>query len=271
MIEIVWRYDPAAHVIEERPADASAARARLDAGSAHFAALSLVNGRRVVPLPPDALGIDPEGDGLAQEPFAAILGCADARVPAELIFGQAANDLFVVRVAGNVPGAECLGSLDYAVEHLHSLRLIAVVGHTGCGAVGAAVRAYRDPEVYFAVAGNPDLRQIVDAMMVAVTTSAQALESVHGAGASGRAGYEHALTETAVVVNAALTASLLQVEAKDDYHRRPGVVFGVYHIAQRSVGIPTADGWRPGLVDPPHNAADLFALAQAVGASFDLS
>ena len=53
-----------------------------------------------------------------QEPFAAVLGCADARVPVEIVFGQGFNDLFVVRVAGNVLGDECLGSLDFAVSNL---------------------------------------------------------------------------------------------------------------------------------------------------------
>ena len=139
MTEIVWRYDPAYAVEEQQPRTAAEARARLDAGSASFAALPLDGGRAVIALPADALGLPAEpGASIAQEPFAAVLGCADARVPAEFVFGQAANDLFVVRVAGNVPGTECLGSLDYAVAHLASLRLLTVVGHTGCGAVTAA-------------------------------------------------------------------------------------------------------------------------------------
>ena len=72
-----------------------------------------------------------------QTPFAALLGCADARVPLELVFSRSANDAFAVRVAGNVLGAECVGSLDFAVTQLPSIRVVAVVGHTGCGAVGA--------------------------------------------------------------------------------------------------------------------------------------
>ncbi|WP_344716214.1 carbonic anhydrase [Gordonia defluvii] len=75
---------------------------------------------------------------LGQEPFAAILGCADSRVPVEILTDQGFGDLFVVRVAGNIVGKSELGSLQFAVEHLH-VPLIAVVGHAKCGAVDAAV------------------------------------------------------------------------------------------------------------------------------------
>ncbi|HNP55332.1 MAG TPA: carbonic anhydrase [Gordonia sp. (in: high G+C Gram-positive bacteria)] len=75
---------------------------------------------------------------LKQEPFAAILTCADSRVPVEIVTDQGFGDLFVVRVAGNVVGSSELGSLQYAVEHLH-VPLIAVAGHAKCGAVDAAV------------------------------------------------------------------------------------------------------------------------------------
>jgi carbonic anhydrase len=74
----------------------------------------------------------------AQYPFAAILGCADSRVPAEIIFDQGLGDLFVVRVAGNVASGEAIGSLEYATSVLGA-QLILVLGHTKCGAVQAAV------------------------------------------------------------------------------------------------------------------------------------
>jgi carbonic anhydrase len=73
-----------------------------------------------------------------QHPIAAILGCSDSRVPLELVFDQGLGDLFVIRVAGNVGGTEDLGSLEYAVDHLHS-PLIVVLGHEACGAVTAAL------------------------------------------------------------------------------------------------------------------------------------
>jgi carbonic anhydrase len=77
---------------------------------------------------------------VAQHPFAAILGCSDSRVPPEIVFDQGPGQLFVVRVAGNVVGTETLGSLGYALAHLRT-PLFVVLGHEGCGAVGAALRA----------------------------------------------------------------------------------------------------------------------------------
>lgn len=75
-----------------------------------------------------------------QQPFAAVLACADSRVPVELIFDRGIGDIFVVRVAGNIAGPTETGSLEYAVEHL-GVRLIVVLGHSGCGAVRASAQA----------------------------------------------------------------------------------------------------------------------------------
>jgi carbonic anhydrase len=74
----------------------------------------------------------------AQHPFAVILGCADSRVPPELLFDEGLGDLFVIRVAGNIVDDAVLGSIEYAVEHLGT-KLIVVLGHEKCGAVSAAV------------------------------------------------------------------------------------------------------------------------------------
>lgn len=71
-----------------------------------------------------------------QEPIATILCCTDSRVPPVDIFDQGLGDLFVVRVAGNVIGDHTLGSIEYAVLHLHT-PLVIVMGHANCGAVGA--------------------------------------------------------------------------------------------------------------------------------------
>lgn len=73
-----------------------------------------------------------------QHPFAIILGCSDSRVAPELLFDQGIGDLFVVRVAGNIVTDQGIGSIEYAVEHLHA-NLIIVLGHAKCGAVTAAV------------------------------------------------------------------------------------------------------------------------------------
>ncbi|MFW6126827.1 MAG: carbonic anhydrase [Thermodesulfobacteriota bacterium] len=74
-----------------------------------------------------------------QHPKAAVLGCSDSRVPAEFIFDQCLGDLFVVRTAGMVLEPTSLGSLEYAVAHLH-VPLLVVKGHQFCGAVTATVQ-----------------------------------------------------------------------------------------------------------------------------------
>ena len=74
-----------------------------------------------------------------QEPFAVIVGCADSRVPPEMVFDQGLGDLFVVRCAGNVLGDAAIGSIEYAVEHLHC-ELVVVLGHERCGAVDAVLK-----------------------------------------------------------------------------------------------------------------------------------
>lgn len=73
-----------------------------------------------------------------QKPFAVVVGCSDSRVPPELVFDCTLGELFVVRTAGSTVSREGLGSILYAVEHLGA-PLIVVLGHTKCGAVGAAV------------------------------------------------------------------------------------------------------------------------------------
>lgn len=78
-----------------------------------------------------------------QTPFAAILSCSDSRVVPEIIFDQGLGHLFVVRVAGNIVDNVTLGSLEYAVRHL-GVPLVLVMGHTGCGAVTAAVESAED-------------------------------------------------------------------------------------------------------------------------------
>jgi len=78
----------------------------------------------------------------AQRPYATILGCSDSRVPPELIFDAGFGELFIVRVAGNVISPEVLGTLQYAGVHLRT-PLFVVLGHDGCGAVGAALATKR--------------------------------------------------------------------------------------------------------------------------------
>ena len=73
-----------------------------------------------------------------QQPYAIVVACSDSRVIPEQIFDAGLGELFVIRVAGNVLDRHQLGSIEYAAGHLHC-RLILMLGHTGCGAVGAAL------------------------------------------------------------------------------------------------------------------------------------
>lgn len=91
------------------------------------------------PLYPDQTLARLQTVAKAQYPFAAILGCADSRVPSEIVFDQGLGDLFVVRLAGNVVSPTSVGSLEFATSVLGS-QLIVVLGHRKCGAVAAAVK-----------------------------------------------------------------------------------------------------------------------------------
>ena len=74
-----------------------------------------------------------------QKPFAAFLGCADSRVPIEIVFDQGFGDLFVTRIAGNVASRENIGSLEFGTQVLGA-KVIYVLGHTNCGAVAATMK-----------------------------------------------------------------------------------------------------------------------------------
>jgi carbonic anhydrase len=78
------------------------------------------------------------------EPFAIILGCSDARVPAEIVFDQGLGDLFVIRVAGNIVAPSQVGSVEFAAER-YGTRLVVVVGHSECGAIDATIDALQRP------------------------------------------------------------------------------------------------------------------------------
>lgn len=74
-----------------------------------------------------------------QKPFAAFLGCADSRVPIEIVFDQGFGDLFVTRIAGNVASSENIGSLEFGTQVLGA-KVLYVLGHTDCGAVNATMK-----------------------------------------------------------------------------------------------------------------------------------
>ena len=79
-----------------------------------------------------------------QQPYAIILGCSDARVPAEIIFDQGLGDLFVIRVAGNIVAPSQVGSVEFAASRFGT-RLVVVLGHSQCGAVLATLEELQRP------------------------------------------------------------------------------------------------------------------------------
>jgi carbonic anhydrase len=79
-----------------------------------------------------------------QEPFAAILGCSDSRVPVEIVFDQGLGDLFVIRVAGNIVAPSLIGSVEFAAEQFGT-RLVVVLGHSRCGAIETTLEQLRRP------------------------------------------------------------------------------------------------------------------------------
>src|SRR5947208_15471281 len=117
---------------EEHPVNTPTPMNRLQSGNGRF-----VSGH---PVHPDQT-LDRIRDlKKSQNPFAVIVSCSDSRLPPELIFDQGLGDVFSIRTAGNVIGDFELGSIEYAVEHLHC-KLIVVLGHENCGAIQAYAAA----------------------------------------------------------------------------------------------------------------------------------
>jgi carbonic anhydrase len=100
-----------------------------------------------------------------QKPFAILLGCSDARVPAEIVFDQGLGDLFVIRVAGNIVAASQVGSVEFAAARFGT-RLVVVLGHTQCGAILATLEELQQPTAN----QSRNLRSIVDRVRPSVQT-----------------------------------------------------------------------------------------------------
>jgi carbonic anhydrase len=271
-VDVIYRYQadaPARH----RPTDSDEARLRLDEGNRTFATLleqvKDEHGRteRVVPVDARDLGLISDEIGTPiQHPFAAVLGCSDARVPIELIFSEGPNDLFVVRVAGNVLGTDVLGSLKFAVEHLGgSLKLIVVLGHSGCGAVTSAVDVFLDPSDYLSLATKHSLRNILDRLLVVIQTCARKLTTTFGPEIVHRPGYRQALIEASIVTNAALAAYSIQEGVRTNDAGELRAVYGVYLLETREVWAPRpGDTKTVGLAAAPNDLAGFVDLGAAI-------
>ncbi len=145
-----------------------------------------------------------------QEPFAAVLACADSRVPIELVFDQTIGHIFVVRIAGNIVTPEIIASLEYAVAVL-GVKVLLVLGHTGCGAVKAAMKA--DP-----VPGQ------ISALYQHIQSAVEHSGGDFGKAIANNARFQANLLRTSsTVVRDALKAAKLRVE------------FGVYDLGTGKV------------------------------------
>ena len=253
-MDIIRRYDPFQPVDFQQCDTAELAIRALEAGNRRHQEIvrrvqaelmgEVVEGPVVIQTHPLSLGFSlVPGQAAVQNPFAVILGCADARASVEVIFDHSLNQLFTVRVAGNVLGAECLGSIEYAVRHIAGdLRLVVVLGHTGCGAVAAAVDLYLNPDLYIDVVNTHSLRSIVDRLLVVVRAADRALTELCGPETSRQPGYRQALWDAAVYLNAALTAHDLIRELELSAADKIRIVFGVYDLAaHRVAGFPGSE------------------------------
>lgn len=146
-------------VLAEEPATPTAAIARLRAGNATFVS----NPEAALPISATRRAALATG----QTPFAAVLSCADSRVPPEVVFHTGLGDLFVVRAAGHVADRSILASLEYAAEHL-DVPLVVVMGHEACGAVKAAA------ETPAAKSLGPNLDYMLKAIRPSVAATASA-------------------------------------------------------------------------------------------------
>ena len=277
-IDYVYRFDPKNPSTKPPPPDAEVARHTLEAGNRTFARW-MASCQSNNPTPGEGPGYVVQCNGLEvgmlrkqggvprQAPFAVVVGCSDARVPTEMLFGQGFNDLFVIRVAGNVLGDVCIGSIDFALEALsESVKVLVVLGHSGCGAVTGAVDAYLRPVKFWSRSISPALRSLSEKIFVAVREAANGLDEVWGHDARLRPGYRDALIETAVAINAAMTAFAMRQEIERGQHWEIDVLYSVYNLFNHQVSMPNNPMAAPTdenvrLVQSPANPRDFRALA----------
>ncbi len=277
-IDYIYRFDPQNPSAKPSPPDAEAARRQLEDGNRMFSrwmascrSSDLTKGdepRYVVACNGLEVGmVRREGGMPKQSPFAVVVGCSDARVPTEMIFGQGFNDLFVIRVAGNVLGDVCLGSIDFAVNALsESVKVVVMLGHSGCGAVTGAVDAYLRPMKFWSRATSRTLRSILHKIFVAVRESANGLKEVWGPDARDMPGYREALIETAVCLNAAQAAFDLRQEIEQAGRWEIEVLYAVYSLHNHQVMMPVDPAAPPSdenvrLAYAPTNPREFNALA----------
>ena len=170
-----------------------AALQQLLAGNQRFAANKLTSIER-------DLVVLREHTAEKQEPFAAVLACADSRVPVEFIFDQTIGQVFVARVAGNMVTPEIIASLEYGVAVL-GVKVLVVLGHTSCGAIKAAMKTDTVPGQISAL--YPYLRRGVD----------QSGGDIEKAIAANAAFQAELLRTSSTVIRDAVKSGILKVES----------------------------------------------------------
>lgn len=284
MIDYTFRYAPSQDDKSPQPRTSQEAREALVEGNRTFArwvqscreAGPDAHEQFVVPSRglETVVGLDRMGVP-TQKPFAVVLGCSDARVPAEMLFGQGFNDLFVIRNAGNVLSDVSLGSIDFTLAALKdSVRVIVVLGHTHCGAVKGAVAAYLDTEQFWSEDFSPNLRTIFQRIFVAVRETDNMLHQVWGPDAASMPGYRDVLTDAAVCLNAAHSAYAIRQEVEEAGHKDIEVLFGAYDVRNQHVCMPILPH-RSGnaaesvnLASAPRHPSELAALAREIVEAF---
>jgi len=157
----------------------------------------------------------------AQYPIAAVLSCADSRVAPEFAFDQGPGDLFVVRLAGNFANDDGLASLEYAVKFL-GVPLVMVLGHSNCGAIGAAIKMVED---------NAELPGHLPGLV----------QSIKPAVEVAKAKSPHNLLAAAITENVTLNVKRLETAqpllASFAQTKKVKIVGGVYDLANGKIGL----------------------------------
>jgi carbonic anhydrase len=282
-VDYIYRFDPKHEEDEPVPQTPAEARSKLNRGNALFtdwiescrtSRFSVGEPRYVINCNHLDEVMDWDSGAVPRhQPFAIALGCSDARVPVEMVFGQSLSELFVVRVAGNILDAVAQGSIDYALANLSKqMRAMVVLGHIGCGAVGAAVDAYLRPEMYWEDSTSHSIRSILRRLVLTVHESAEILAQTHGAAVKEAPGYRLALNLLSVCLNAA-HGSYDLARAVERQPTPVEVYFGVYNLYSGRVGLPldyeAAKPWimRPGLHDAPRYWSEIRALGKEIALS----
>jgi len=152
------------------------------------------------------------------------------------------------------------------VDHLGgTLKLVVVLGHSGCGALTAAVDMFLSPDNYLTLATKHSLRSILDRALLVVQASANKLLSTFGTDVARNPGYRQALIEASIVTNAALAAHSIQQEFEASERTEIRAVYGIYLLETREVWAPRLNGAKGiGLAPAPYGLAGFVDLGNAV-------